>query len=264
MIVSLQNVGRFMRIRRRNTAWLAVIGVLTGIVVLSGTATPVVTATLITLFLVAVAASLLEVRPDRLLNNVSQSPLTMMRMSAQAREAVERARRRTNYIPSGLTLLDVGLITLQSSSEGMVMRRSRSVSLDDDGVRPYITLHVAPAEADRNAVVRFEILDHNGDPQYVHEMKTRLRDGEMNLLADHHLPLTGNSRITGTGDWDLRVSVDGSLIGLLSFTTTPSISSRRRFIKDAGSAAIRLEDTEQDDAPVSLEDLLRRSQSDQR
>jgi hypothetical protein len=254
-----------MRIRRRNTAWLAVLGALVGIVVLSGTAPAQVSVALVGLFLVAMAASLIEIRPQQLLNNVPQSPLALMRMSATAREAVERARRRTNYSPAGLTLLDVGLISLQSSSEGMVMRRSRSISLDDDGVRPYITLHVQADNAERNAVIRFEILDQNGQVQYVHEMKTYLRDGEMNILADHHLPLAGNERLTGAGDWDLRVSIDGTLVGLLSFNAMPSLNARRRFIHDADSAAIRLEDTEHDDAPVSLEDLLRsKSQGNQR
>jgi hypothetical protein len=254
-----------MRIRRRNTAWLAVLAALIGIVVISGTAPASVSVALIGLFALAAAASMVEIRTQRLLENVPQSPLTLMRMSAPAREAVERARRRTNYSPAGLTLLDVGLISLQSSSEGMVMRRSRSVSLDDDGVRPYITLHIQPDSADRNAVIRYEIIDHNGQVQYVHEMKTYLRDGEMNILADHHLPLTGNDRLTGAGDWDLRVSVDGTLLGLLAFNVTPSLNARRQFIRDADSAAIRLEDTEHDDAPVSLEDLLRsKSQGGQR
>jgi hypothetical protein len=253
-----------MRIRRRNTAWLTIIGVLTGIVVLSGTASAQVTVALVGLFLLAAAASLIEIRPQRLMNGVQQSPLTLMRMSAPAREAVERARRRTNYTPAGLTLLDVGLISLHSSSEGMVMRRSRSISLDDDGVRPYITLHIQADAADRNAVIRYEILDHNGQVQYVHEMKTYLRDGEMNILADHHLPLLDNEKLSG-GEWDLRVSIDGTLVGLLSFTAAPSIRGRERYLRGAEGSTARLEDVERDDSPVTLEDLLRsRGQSDKR
>lgn len=252
-----------MRIRRRNTAWLAVLGILVGIVILSGTAPAQVAVALVGLFLLAAAASLIEIRPQRLLNNVPQSPLTLMRMSTSAREAVERARRRTHYSPAGLTLLDVGLISLQSSSEGMVMRRGRSTSLDDDGVRPYITLHVQPETSDRNAVIRYEILDQNGQTQYVHEMKTFLRDGEMNILADHHLPLAANERLAA-GDWDLRVSVDGTLLGLLSFTVTPSLDARRQYIRNADNAAVRLEDSEREDAPVSLEDLLRSKSQDSR
>lgn len=247
-----------MRFRRRHLAWLSILGALVGTVFLSGAAEPQVMAALVGLYLAAVAATVVEFQPRKLLENVPQSPLTMMRMSAQAREASERARRRTSYSPSGLTLLDVGLISLQAGSEGMVMRRSRAVSLDENGVRPYITLHVDALDADRVSVVRFEIVDQNDTTQYVHEMKTRLRGGEMNILADHQLPLAGNERLNGAGDWDLRVSVDGALVGLLSFTTTPSISGRnRQFARAAQDAAYRLSDEAADDSPVSLQDLLR-------
>jgi hypothetical protein len=252
-----------MRIRRRHTAWLAILAVLVTLAAISASAVPSVTAALVTLFAVALIATLVEFQPRKLLENVQQSPLTMMRMSPQAREAVERARRRSSYAPPGVTLLDIGLITLQSSTEGMVMRRSRMVSLDENGVRPYITLNVSPQDADRNAVVRFEIVDHNGTVQYVHEMKTYLRDGEMNILADHQLPLSGNERLTGAGEWDLRVSVDSSLLAMLTFTTTPSIANRtRQFIRAADDAALRLADDSADDSPVSLQDLLRASSKD--
>ncbi len=245
-----------MRIRRHNTLWLTILGTLVAIVVLSGGATPTVTAALIGLFALALAASVIELRPRRLLDTVPASPLQLMKMSPHAREATERARRRTAYMPTGLALMDVGLISLQSSPEGMVMRRSRSISLDDNGVRPYITLNVAASESDRNAVIRFEILDQNGQAQYVHEMKTYLRDGEMNILADHQLPLTGNDKVAGAGDWDLRVYADGALMGMLSFSTTPSLAERQRlFQRSVGDAALRLED-EAEDSPISLQDLL--------
>lgn len=252
-----------MRIRRRHTAWLTVMGVLVALAAYSGTADALVTASLIGSFLAALAGSLIEFQPRRILDSVPSSPLTMMRMSPQAREANERARRRTAYSPPGLHLLDVGLISLQSSPDGMVMRRSRTVSLDESGVRPYITLHIDAAEADRNSLIRFEILDHNGTAQYIHEMKTYLRDGEMNILADHQLPLSDNKRLNGAGEWDLRVSVDGTLLGLLTFTTTPSISGRnRQFIQAADQAAYRLADDAAEDSPVSLQDLLRVTSKD--
>ncbi len=253
-----------MRLRRRNTIWLGIIAALVSLVLLSGTASPQVMVTLVGLFLVALAASVIEFEPTRLLKTTPQAALSRMRMSPQAREATERARRRTSYNPSGLTLLDVGLISLHSSSEGMMMRRTRNVSLDDDGVRPYITLFVQPDEADRKAVIRFEIVDHDGEPQYVHEMKTYLRDGELNILADHHLPLALNERISGAGDWDLKVSVDGLLVGTLVFTTTPSLRDRDRLLRrraqldDSGDDSLLID--EADDSPVSLEDLLRSQQ----
>jgi hypothetical protein len=251
-----------MRFRRRNLVWLAALSALTAAAAVLAGPTPAVAA-LFALLLVAAAASLIELQPRQRKNSIPTSPLAMMRMSPQAREASERAHRRSGFPLPGLTLLDVGLISLQSSFDGMVMRRSRSISLDDKGVRPYITLHVAPDQADRNSIVRFEIIDHNGERQYVHEMKTYLRDGEMNILADHQLPLAGNERLSSAGDWDLRVALDGSLIGLFSFTTTPSIAARQRqFERQAQDAAYRLEDDAEETSPVSLDELLRASQKD--
>ncbi len=256
-----------MRFRRRNTAWLAALTALIVVAGVSGAATPAALFALIALLGVALAASFVEVRPNRLREAIPSSPLAMMRMSAQAREASERARRRSSYAPPGLTLLDVGLIALVTSQDGsMIMRRGRQVSLDDKGVRPYITLNIDPQSADRNATVRFEILDHNGQTQYVHEMKTFLRDGEMNILADTQLPLLDNDRLPGAGDWDLRVSVDGLTMGLLSFTTTPSIIARSRQYAPpvADNAPIRLQDEADDSTPMTLEDLMRSAEKQQR
>jgi hypothetical protein len=194
---------------------------------------------------------------------MTTSPLTRMRMSAEAREASDRARRRlSGHLTTDLMLLDVGLISSQSTAEGMVMRKSRSISGDDDGVRPFVSLHVPPSEADRQAVVRFEIIDQNGDQRYVHEMKTYLRDGEMNILADHHLPLLNNREINRNGgDWDLRVSVDGTWIGMLSFNVTPSIFERERDLAQSSRRA-RLADQPAAESVKSFEELLRGQDSE--
>jgi hypothetical protein len=256
-----------MRFRRRNTAWLAALTAIIMVAIVSGAATPAAMLALIALLGAALAASFIEVRPNRLREAIPASPLSMMRMSAQAREATERARRRGGSTPPGLDLLDIGLIALVTSQDGsMIMRRGRQVSLDDKGVRPYITLNIDPQSADRNATVRFEILDHNGQTQYVHEMKTFLRDGEMNILADTQLPLFDNDRLPGAGDWDLRVSVDGLTMGLLSFTTTPSIIARSRQFAPpvANDAPIRLQDEADDSTPMTLEDLMRSADKQQR
>jgi hypothetical protein len=254
-----------MRIRRKNVAWLTILGALVAVALLSGVATPVQAAALLALYGAALAASMLDVKPAKLIDTVQRSSLTRMRMSPQAQEAVARAQRRGSYVSEDLTLLDIGLIAAQSTAEGMVMRRTRQVSKDDDGMRPFITLHVQPTAADTTSVIRFEIIDHNGDQQYVHEMKTYLRDGEMNILADHQLPLDGNDRLNGAGDGDLRVYVDGNLLGALSFTLAPSMRERSRQMNrahDADDAHRRLEDTDRE-VPMSLEDLLRsRSQDD--
>jgi hypothetical protein len=247
-----------MRIQRRNVAWLTVIGVLVAIAVLSGVPTATQVMALVALYAVALAASLLDVKPAKIVDSVQRSSLARVRMSPQAQEAVARAARRGSVGRPDITLLDIGLIASQTTSEGMVMRRTRGVSKDDDGVRPYLTLHVQPSAAEMTAIIRFEMIDHNGDQQYVHEMKTYLRDGEMNILADHQLPLSKNDRITGAGDGDLRVYLDGTLLGALAFTLSPSVRERNRQISRA-----QLEDEitlQGDDASVSLEDLLRGDQ----
>jgi hypothetical protein len=218
-----------IRIRRKNTAWLTVMGLVIALALLAGVVTPPVQLTLIAVFLLATIGSMVEVGTERqsILSTLRRTPIRQ-RMSPQAREAVERARNLGGYLSSGLTMLDMGVIAAQSSYEGMAMRRTRAVSKDDDGVRPFITLSIDPEDADRNAVVRFEILDQYGEQVYVHEMKAFLRDGELSIMADHHLPLAGNNAITGTGDWDLRVFIDGNLAAVHNFTMSPSINERSR------------------------------------
>ena len=260
-----------MRLKRANYPWLAVIGVLVTVAALSGQATTPVLAGLLALFVVAVGASI-ELMPRKaVLIDKLQSPLANFRMSPAAREAVERARKRGGFIDPDVAITDIGLISQQSGQTGIVMRRSRTVSKDDDSVRPYVTLNIKPNEADRRALIRFEMIDQNGAPQYIHEMRTYLRDGEVNVLADHHLPLLGNDKLTQVGDWDLHIYIDGTLAGALTFTVTPSLEQRDRELlggvgaRDLNAIRYRLEDDgeeysvgAEDDVPTSLEELLRR------
>lgn len=216
--------------RRRNVAWLVTLGLLIGFALLatSTTLAPLIQLVLLGILGVATGISLFRFRPVSATNTrakLTRTPLRQ-RMSPTAKEAKARAETRGGTSLSGLDMVDIGLIAVQTSSEGMAMRRTRSVSKDDDGVRPYVTIHVDPLEADRNAVIRFEMNDHYGQPKYVHELKAYLRDGEMNLMAEHHLPLAGNDSVTGAGDWELRVFLDGQLVGLHSFTLAPSVRER--------------------------------------
>lgn len=250
-----------MRLKRRKLAWLGTLGSMLLVAVLAG-APPAVAVTLLGIYGAAAAGTLVEFKPERLIDR-SRSSLTQMRMSTDAREAVERARRRGGMAADGLTLLDIGLISAQSSREGVTMRRTRSVSLDDDGVRPFITLHVQPEHADQTSRFRFEILDGSGVPQYVHEMRTFLRDGEMNILADHQLPLAENVALQ-SGDWDMRVFIDGKLVGAHMFTLAPSLNDRfRRFEQRSASRqsgeriSTRDRAQDEDDSALSLEELLR-------
>lgn len=249
-----------LQIRKRNIIWLMILGALIIIALAAPAAPPALQLVLLLIFALAAGGSLLafEQREKAVFGVLQRAVRSQTRISPQAKEAVERARRRGVYIDTGTTLLDVGLI----ASDGAVMRRTRSVSKDDQGVRPFITLNVEPEDAERQALIRFEILDHSGQEQYIHEMRVYLRDGEMNILADHHLPLLGNHRINpggDWGDWDLRVYIDGRLVGMHSFTLGASVNGRYSPEEDE---YLHLADQPEEDAPLSLEDLLKSQSRD--
>lgn len=265
-----------VRFRRKNTAWLTVLGLIVLLALLAAgpAMTPPVAIALLAIFAMAALVSSVEVGRERenLMSTLRRMP-TKSRMSAQAREAAERAKMNGGYTSSGITLMDIGLIAVQSSVEGMAMRRTRSISKDDDGARPFITLNVEPEDADRNVLLRFEINSHGGESIFVHEMKAYLRDGEMSIMADHHLPLDGNPRIQGMGDWDLRVYMDGNLIGMHNFTLSPSMRERNRRLAGDYQAEYEqepvadefdiIDELKQERAPKppSLNDLLQEQRS---
>jgi hypothetical protein len=257
-----------MRVRKQFTGWLAILGVMVGIALLSGVLSAAGAVALVLIYAFALGASLIDFRANELIER-SRSSLVAARMSPDAREAVERARRRGSVVSAGFNLLDIGLIATATTDHGIDMRRTRSASKDDDGVRPFITLRVEPHQADRMTVIRYEMIDQNGAMTYVHEMKTYLRDGEMNILADHQLPLYGNEDAVTAGDWDLRVYVDGGLIAAHSFSIAPSVDERlgRRRADDAPQqrAARRIATPDAaSEGPVSLEELLRSQEADAR
>ena len=258
-----------IRLRRKNTAWLAALGLLIAFALIAGgiAITPPVQIALLAVFALAMVGSTVEIGRDRetLIDALKRAPVRQ-RISPQAREANERARAYGGYTNSDLMMIDLGVIAQQSSYEGMAMRRTRNVSRDDHGVRPFVTLYVDPVEAERHAVIRFEIFNQYGDQQYVHEMKTYLRDGEMNILADHHLPLAGNSEVQGAGDWDLRVYVDGNLVGMHNMMLTPSMRERSRrlsqeYADDNNQRGSRnfdiVDEVAQEEIPPRLQDLLK-------
>jgi hypothetical protein len=262
-----------IRLRRRNTAWLTSMGLLIGFALLAAPVSAAVQLALIGSLVVAFIASMVEMGPNQetIIDALQRAPIRR-RVTPQAREASERAASRAGYFNrNGIVMLDLGLIAMQTGMDGLAMRRTRNISKDDDGVRPFITLHVQPEEAERQAVIRFEMYNHMGEEQYVHEMKTYLREGEINLLADHHLPLAGNRGIDGSGDWDLRVFVDGNLIGMQNVMLSPSVTERQRRLSGeaeyTGNLATRsqqdyviIDEVEQPET-IQLKDLLKQSGS---
>lgn len=261
------NGNPMIRLKRRNTAWLTTLGLLIAFALIAGGLEIGVQLLLLGIFAIAMIASVVELGRERetLIDAIKRAPLRQ-RISPQAKESVERARARGGFVNNNLMLLDVGLIASQSSYEGMAMRRTRNISKDDDGARPFVTLYVDSQEADRNVLVRFEIVDQNGEQQYIHEMKSYLRDGEMSIMADHHLPLAGNRDIQGYGDWDLRVYIDGNLASMHNFLLGPSVNERSRRLASEyddtrNSDYFQIIDEVAQETPLSLQELLHKDKS---
>jgi hypothetical protein len=62
--------------------------------------------------------------------------------------------------------------------------------------------------------------------------------------------------VTNSGEWDLRVAIDSTAAGMLSFTLVPSLFDRERDLSQR-SRRTRLEDQPAADGPQSFEELLR-------
>jgi hypothetical protein len=161
-----------------------------------------------------------------------------------------------------MQLVDVGLIASEVGPDGLRLRRER-FTLDDQGLQPYVVIHVDPSWAGERVNVRFEILDHAGEVQFVREEEVLLREGNNNLLCNYRLPLDDRSE-GRPGLWELRASVDDGVVGLHTFSVGPSLRERQRLIEEETEAVQRrqrrLRETlvvEEDDSPVSLEELLR-------
>jgi len=263
-----------IRFRRRNTPWLVMMGLLIGLALLSETTMALpLQAFFIVSYLAMIAASSVEAGQNH------QTLLDSLRLMAvrnqimpDGREAAERAKARGGFPNPRLIVLDTGLIAAQVGQGEMSMRRAKSFSKDDDGVQPFITLHVQKPEAGRNVVVRFEIEDHNGTRVFIHTMRTFLREGETNILSDHQLRLSGNDEVQGAGDWELRVYVDDQLTALQPVTLSPSITERnRRLAGDARPAsrpqqrtAYDIIDEVPEERPARLQDLLEKPATPER
>jgi hypothetical protein len=255
-----------MRLKRQNIIWLSFILGMTALAFLGGAVELAAGLMLIALAAVAVGVAVMP-RPDKIIETIQQQSARPAKgVSPQAHDAVGRAVQRGGRMGSDLQLMDIGLIATAMSDEGMVMRRTDEISKDDQGARPFVVLKVSPSAADRRGRLRFEMMDHTGSEQYIHEMDVFLRDGEMNILADHHLPLENNSRIEGMGQWDLRVFLDGELMAMHGFTLTPSYEERANRLGTARRTYVmsddRSSDREADRGSVQgesmrLEDLLR-------
>jgi len=257
-----------IRYNPKNTIWLAALSAIMALVLISSNLGAEVQAALVGLYLLIITATFVDVgalaQARGGVVNTIRAPLNRARMSPEAREAAARAAARSSGSTSPIQLTNIGVIAVQYGEDGsMSMRSGRSISKDDDGAIPFVKLQVPTAEADRHATLLFEFIDQNGEIQYRREERVYLREGDTDIQTDTQLSLYDNDHISGMGDWDLRVSLDGRLIGLHNFMLTASSETRarrRRPTQDRGEQAARriaADDARSDRGQMSLEDLLR-------
>ena len=237
-----------MRIKQRDQIWLVIIGILSTIAFLA--ATPevalLIRAAAVAAFVAAVGLVIARPSLEQIRQQISTAAASRPNGTKAAQEAVQRAQARGEVPSVDLELTDIGLIASETGYDGVTFRRTRDVSNDDDGVRPYVQLKVGALNAERRALLRYELVDPTGETAFVHEEKVYLQLGENTLHPDQHLPLAGSLPPNKLGRWDLHTFIDGRLMGMLTFTVTPTDEER----------VARL--SAQRGEPDSFEDLLRR------
>src|SRR5258708_5633996 len=249
------------RVRRGTYLWLLMLGAAIGIIVLAGAlgTAPMsgpVAIGLMAIYLFLVFATLAQL-------NLSSMRVAMPRFSAAARmtsaarRAAQRARAQSNIVAEQ-TLTDIGLIVNERQRNGQWARHlAQVVSLDDDAVQPFGTFYALPEQGNRLALIQFDIYDHAGQRRFRRQVEQWVRDGENLVVCDRQLPLEDVAGIDRSGVWELRISVDGALAALHSFSVTPSTAERRRQFSGEGEAPMAHLAVPEEEGPLSLEDLLR-------
>jgi hypothetical protein len=187
-----------------------------------------------------------------------------VRTTPAARRASQRAHLKGG-IDADALLTDVGLILNDRDSDDQLRRHlAQVVSLDEGAIQPYVTLNVLPEHSNRLALIQFEVYDHTGKVRFSRQCQQWLRDGENLVVCDRQLALQGSgTEGARSGIWDLRISIDGVLVGMHGFSVTPSTAERRRRLSNDGESGIEGR-AAPEEVPVSLEDLLRQQRRSDR
>ena len=237
-----------IRLHRRDRLWFAIVSILAAIAILAPELAPGARIGIIGLYAIISGLVLFDFNAASAVRR-SIPKAEKPRGTAQAREALNRAASSGGGDWVGLSLEDIGLIASIRDEDGLTFERTRTISNQFDGVRPYIQIQVGAAMAERRARLRYELTDPTGEAQFVHEENAYLRLGENTLHPDQHMPM-GAIPAGQMGQWDIKVYVDGRLIGLLGFTASPTDDERLGRLSDRR------------DRPASFEDLLRQGRGD--
>ncbi len=248
----------FQQSYRGTLVWLLIVGAALALTLAAGAISTGVGALLIALYLLLSLVVLRGSSIDSLRDALPKREATPAVPSEVAREATARARNLPDF-DSLIRLLDVGLIVDEHRPDGLSLRRGRFISLDDDGIRPFMIVHVPAGLGDRLARVRFEIRDDTGKVHYAYEDDAYLQTGENTLVPDYRFPIRKRADGIAPGAWSLRVMVDDGILGVHNFNMSPSLEARRRLMGSDGELRDRVWQShgEDESLPLSLEELLR-------
>ncbi len=182
--------------------------------------------------------------------------------SETAHEHALEAVRRAGLNPYTVQVLpvDIGVLTFHGSEEP-VIHRTYPVEDDADYIQPFVQLRVPVDAVGR---IKFELVDHTGQPLFVHEDNYQLERGRNLVIPSTRLPVH-DERMTD-GRWRMRVSADGVLLADYNFTWANSESADfRRHLGEDGeiSSSMRAVLAENRLGQMSLDDLLGEQDEDE-
>ena len=179
------------------------------------------------------------------------------RIYYHALEAVEAA----GHDPEAIQVLttDIGVMAFKEDQHPVVYR-TREVLDDVDYIQPYVQLRLpAPAVG----LIRFEIIDSDGQKLFVHEERHQFERGRNLITPAARLPIHDAHNMHG--DWALRVSADGMLLAVHEFQWQEStLKAVRRHLSEDGEISNELRAVIEENRlqRLSLDDLLAEQDDD--
>jgi hypothetical protein len=275
-----------IRGRRGLIVWLVLLGLAVfGMLVAAGSgaaAIPPLAAAAMLLGYIALVLGTLAGDRFEGMRRIVPSLAVATKASPAAKRATAKASGKFDHRMDD-ALLDVGLIVNEKRNGRWERRLAETPSMDDGAIQPFISLQVSGERADRMATIDFELYDHSGKLVFSQSMQQYVREGENLITCDRQMPLRGSESLGDkrprAGIWDLRVRVDGGLAAIHNFTvgsstgSNPESTRRAERLADDGERMDRTEqgdrgerlsnriEISEEDAPISLEDLLREQRS---
>ncbi len=166
-----------------------------------------------------------------------------------------RAAERAGLNPDQMQVLpvDIGLMVYKDDDQRDIYR-TPAIPDDIDYVQPFVELRV-PTRA--VGVIKFEIIDADGQVLFSHETKSELQRGRNLISPTYRLPIhDGHAMHTA---WQLKVSADGMPLAVHRFEWQESATKAvRRQMREDGEISNELRATLEDNTPqrLSLDDLL--------